>query len=183
MDFKKVLKIIISEFDKQDIRYGLIGGFALGVLGISRTTVDLDFLVLKDDLEKVEKIMATVGYNCIYKTENVSQYVSPLKVLGEIDFLHAFRKASRSMLKRMIEKNIFSSEMKINVIAPEDIIGLKLQAMVNDPSREMMDLLDLEKLMAHYQCRLNWELIEEYFELFEMMDKFMELKGKYGDIN
>ena len=153
------------------------------MLGISRTTVDLDFLVLKDDLEKVESIMAKVGYDCIYKTENVSQYVSPLKVLGEIDFLHAFRKASRSMLNRMIEKDIFSSEMKISVISPEDIIGLKLQAMVNDPSREMIDLVDLEKLMSHYQGRLNWELIKEYFELFDKMDKFLELNGKYGNID
>lgn len=37
------------------------------------------------------------GYECKYKTENVSQYISPLKIFGEVDFLHAFREISLKM--------------------------------------------------------------------------------------
>lgn len=76
MDFKTVLRLILTGFHKENVRYGLIGGFALGALGISRATVDLDFLVHHDDLSKVDKIMKDNGYECVFKTENVSQYIS-----------------------------------------------------------------------------------------------------------
>ena len=57
MDFNLVIKKTLSEFKKADIHYALIGGFALGMWGISRATVDVDFLVLNSDMDKVDGIM------------------------------------------------------------------------------------------------------------------------------
>lgn len=57
MDFKTVLGLIIKDFNKEKVRYGLIGGFALGIWGVARSTIDLDFLVHRDDLNKIAKIM------------------------------------------------------------------------------------------------------------------------------
>ena len=180
MDFKTILGLILKDFQRGNIRYGLIGGFALGVLGLPRATVDLDFLIHRDDLGKVDKIMKFQGYECVYKSENVSQYVSPLKIFGEIDFLHAFRKASLGMLERAEEKDIFEGNLKIRVLRPEDIIGLKLQSLVNNPARKEREYLDIEALMEHYRKNLDWKLIEEYFSLFEQKEKYLELKSKYG---
>jgi len=109
-----------------------MGGFALGVLGIPRSTVALDFLIHADDLPKIEKIMAGQGYECFYQTENVSQYTSRVKVMGEVDFLHAFRQLSLEMLDRALEKEIFEGEMKIKVLRPEDMIAFKLQSAANN---------------------------------------------------
>ncbi|MBA7695826.1 hypothetical protein ES703_104466 [subsurface metagenome] len=92
MDFIKVLHFLLDEFNKEKIQYALIGGFAMGAWGIMRSTMDLDFLVNKSDLGKIEKIMVRRLYKCFFKTENVSQYVSDLKPLGQVDYLHAFRK-------------------------------------------------------------------------------------------
>ena len=182
MEFEKVLEVIIKNFEEEGVRYALIGGFALGVLGVPRATVDLDFLVLKEDLPKVDRIMQRNNYECKYRTENVSQYVSPLKIFGEVDFLHAFRKISSRMLEDAIEKDVFEGRMKIKVLRPEDIIGLKIQAAVNDSERAEREFLDIEALMNHYKERLDWDLIEEYFSLFEQEDKFKELKSKYAKI-
>jgi hypothetical protein len=82
-----------------------MGGMALGAWGVPRGTVDVDFLVHHEDMEKVDGIMQELGYECRYRSENVSQYISPLKVFGEVDFLHAFRTPSLSMLQRAEEKN------------------------------------------------------------------------------
>ena len=57
MDFEKVLPLIIGEFTREKVRYGLMGGFSIGAMGIMRSTMDLDFLVDARDLPKVEKIM------------------------------------------------------------------------------------------------------------------------------
>lgn len=180
MDFKLVIEKLLAEFEKSNVHYALMGGFALGALGIARGTVDIDFLVLGDDMEKVGPIMAEMGYQCAYKSENVSQYKSTEKTYGEVDFLHAFREASKGMINRAEEKDIFGGELTIKVVKPEDLIGLKAQAMANDESRRAIDLADIESLMALYGARLDWPLIEEYFSIFGMTDLARELQEKYS---
>lgn len=107
MEFKLVIEKLLAEFEKAEVRYALVGGFALGALGIPRATVAVDFLVLRDDVDKVGGIMASMGYKCIYNTENLSQYTSSEQLFGEVDFLHAFRDASLSMIERAEQKRIF----------------------------------------------------------------------------
>ncbi|MDD5132619.1 MAG: nucleotidyl transferase AbiEii/AbiGii toxin family protein [bacterium] len=179
MDFEKVLGIIIKRFDEEKVRYGLIGGFAIGALGISRSTVDLDFLVNKDDLKKIEQVLKAVGYESVFKSENVAQYISPVKIMGEVDFLLAFRGPSLRMLEKTINIDIFDGKYKIKVVRPEDIIGLKLQALVNDPERQEREYADIEAVMKQYTKQLDWMIIEEYFETFNKQDKYSELKRKY----
>lgn len=182
MDFKTVITILLNNFQKENIRYAVIGGFALGVLGIPRATVDLDFLVHRDDLPKIDRIMKINGYECRFKSENVSQYISPLKIFGEIDFLHAFRRISLGMLERAEEREIFEGSLKIRVLKPEDIIGLKIQAIANDEERKLREYMDIEALLDYYRQNLDWVLIEEYFSIFGEKEKFEELKKKYYEI-
>ncbi|MBI5639740.1 MAG: hypothetical protein HZA17_04875 [Nitrospirae bacterium] len=52
---------------------GKIRGMALGAWGVPRGTVAIDFLAQRDDMEKVDTIMRGLGYECRYRTENVSQ--------------------------------------------------------------------------------------------------------------
>ena len=167
--------MLLKLLGERRVRYGLMGGFALGLWGVARATVDLDFLVDRKDLEKVEKIMSEQGYECKFRSENVSQYVSPLKTFGEIDFLHAFRQASVEMLERAEEKEIFGGELKIRVLRPEDLIGLKLQAIKNNPSRKESDLADIRALSAAQKGRLDWPQIKRYAEILDAEDLLTEL--------
>lgn len=182
MDFKTVLSLIVGAFHKQNVRYALIGGFAMGVLGIMRATMDLDFLVDYNDISKVEKIMKKCDYRRVYSSKNVSQYVSDIKILGEVDFLHAFRTISLSMLKRAKEITLFEGKFKVKVLSPEDIIGLKLQALINDKSRENRGYSDIELIADFYRKSLNWNLIKEYFSLFKEEKRFKELNKKYNNV-
>jgi len=179
MDFKRILKQLLASFGEQHIRYALIGGFALGARGIPRSTVDIDFLIHHDDLQKVQAVMTSMGYECRYQTENVSQYVSPLKIFGEVDFLHAFRKISMLMLQRADEIKIFEGSLTARVLKVEDLIGLKVQAMANDSTRTSVDLPDIEMLMDRYREELDWNTVQEYFALFEQQELFSTLKRKY----
>jgi hypothetical protein len=180
VDFKLVAEKILTAFINTEVRYALMGGFALGIWGVHRATVDMDFLVHRDDLGKVQDIMAEMDYKCVYHTENVSQYVSSLEILGEVDFLHAFRKVSLGMLERAEEKDIFGGKLKIRVLKPEDLIGLKVQAMANDPSRKPIDLNDIESLMSLHRANLDWNLIDEYFAIFGFVEEAKELRKKYS---
>jgi hypothetical protein len=61
VDFELVLKTLISEFSRLKIRSAAIGGFALGVLGAPKQTMDLDFLVHRDDLEKLDQALTALA--------------------------------------------------------------------------------------------------------------------------
>ncbi|MBU1125445.1 MAG: nucleotidyltransferase [Candidatus Omnitrophica bacterium] len=179
MDFRETLKTLVKEFKESDIRYALIGGFAVGILGVPRATLDLDFLILNEQWPQVDTIMKELGYECRHKSEDVSQYVSAVKLFGEVDFIHAFRKVSKSMLARAIEKEAFGGELKICVLKPEDIIGLKLQALANDPQRENREYADIEALLESCRATLDWPLLAEYFSLFEQEEAFNKFKARF----
>ena len=182
MDIERVLRTIVEEFDREGIGYAVIGGFAVGALGVMRTTMDLDFLLAAEDAARMEDTMHRLGYRCVYRTENVSQYVSDVKVLGEVDFVHAFRKASLSMLAHAREVAVFDGALRVMVALPEDVIGLKLQAAVNNPVRESREFVDIEALMEKHGACLDWERVREYFALFDRLQKFAELKGRHGPV-
>lgn len=179
MDFKEITRKLVAAFAEKDVSYGLIGGYAVGLWGVPRGTVDMDFLVRLDDMSKVQLVMRSLGYEVRFSSENVTQYQSTLGIFGEIDFLHAFRAASLGMLERTVQKTLFQDGVSIRVLLPEDLIGLKVQAFSNDASREPIDMYDIEALMRIHGAGLDWELVGGYFELFDCTELFQELKGKY----
>lgn len=56
---------ILKEFRKQKVKYVLVGGIAVNLLGSMRSTADLDILVEMSDknLAKIVRIMKKNGYH------------------------------------------------------------------------------------------------------------------------
>lgn len=181
MNFTRVSEKLVNAFEKEGVRYALIGGLALGLLGVHRATVDIDFLVHRDDMDKVGGIMADLGYERHFRSENVSQYASPLAAFGEVDFLHAFRESAVGMLGRAEVKETFGGALKVRTVGSEDLIGLKVQAMANDERRREGDLADIEALLDRHGKVVDWDRVRSYFDLFEMEELFARLEGKYRD--
>lgn len=182
MDFLKVLDQLGSALSRAGVRYALIGGFALAMRGVQRATADLDFLLMLEDLETAHRILEAQGYQRVFHSENVSHYRAEEDDFGRIDILHAFRGPSLSMLKRA-ESMTISPQLRIPVLQLEDIIGLKIQAAVNDPSRAEADWLDIRLLLqaAKRQGRApDWELIDDYLAIFNKQDERVTLEAWYG---
>lgn len=179
MDFDLVLKTLISEFSRLEIRCAAIGGFALGVLGAPRQTMDLDFLVHRDDLQKLDRSLTALGYSRVFQSENVSQYRHPDADWGSVDFVHAFRKISLAMLDRAKNYPAFGGNLKLKTAQPEDIIGLKVQAMSNDPERRAQEQSDIERLMGQYANRLDWDRIQEFYDVFGLAEEARTLRERF----
>ncbi len=179
MNLKKVLHILVKEFGKENINYALIGGFAMGAYRMGRNTLDIDFLIAIEDIEKVDAIMNNLSYKKVHATKDVSQYVSSIELFGEIDVLHAQRIISKEMLKNSITKEVFDKKLKVRVLLPEDIIGLKIQAIANNPKRKAKDTLDIEDIISHFKGAIDWKKLSEYFKLFAMDSQCLSLKEKY----
>ncbi|HEC12360.1 MAG TPA: hypothetical protein ENI80_03780 [Acidiferrobacteraceae bacterium] len=178
MDFKLVLGKLVNGFEKNGVDYALIGGLALGLLGVPRATTDIDILVHREDLDKIDKTMHNLGYKKRFSSENVSQYTSAVRSMGDVDFLHAFREASIKMLERAQQQGVFGGTLQVKLVRAEDLIGLKIQAIKNNPSRTHQDLADIEALIARQDQTLDWQELQAYFELFDMKELFDSLRSK-----
>lgn len=66
---------ILRAFQKQKVKYVLVGGIAVNLFGSMRSTADIDILVemSDDNLRKIVKIMKKYGYR-------IKQPVDPMKI-------------------------------------------------------------------------------------------------------
>lgn len=179
--FEKALGLLLDGFNERGIRAAAIGGFAMALSGAARNTEDLDFLVHRDDLPALDALMTGAGYARRFVSENVSQYASTDSALVSVDFLHAFRTISLAMLARARQVPILGGTRVMKVLEPEDIIGLKVQALANNPDREQRDLSDIAALADARGGRLDWGRIGEFFRLFKRDKEFAALKARYPD--
>ncbi len=180
MDFEYVFNFLIDKFQKEKIDFAIIGGFALQAHGITRTTQDIDFLILVHDREKVKELMENGGFKLLYESNDVLNYIGKDLKLGRVDFLLAQRKYTIGMLSRAVEKEILTGKFNVKFIKIEDQIGLKVQSSSNDPSRYYQDMADIEMLIKNNISRLDLSIIREYFKIF---DKEYELDKIVGKIN
>lgn len=74
MDFQSVLKTLLRELDAAGIRYAVIGGFALGLLGVPRATQDLDLLVHRDDMGRLHGLLERLGYERHAQWDRVQEF-------------------------------------------------------------------------------------------------------------
>ena len=176
MNLKEVLKALIARFCHQKTDFVLAGGLALSTMGIFRFTKDIDILVLEEKKAQVDEIMTDLGYEKQdFSTGEIVSYASPLRVFGQVDFILARRKYSRAMMGRARKAPVFDGEFEVKTLLPEDLIGLKIQAICNDPkNRYVIDAPDIQQLLALHKDRMDMDLVREYFGIFGREDLLNE---------
>jgi len=181
VDFESVFRLLLETFEKNHFRYALIGGWAVAAAGHHRATQDIDFLLQRDDYPAVKAFLSGFGYELLNESGDVANFAGKLKELGQVDFLLAHRPYALAMLDRAIRRPILDRKFVVPVLQPEDLIGLKLQSIVNDPARAEEDRADIEALLRLNAKELHWELIEEYFTILNKKDEFHALRQKFLD--
>ncbi|MEQ1664157.1 MAG: hypothetical protein ABL927_02125 [Bdellovibrionales bacterium] len=166
IDLRKTLNFAHSALNDNGIAHALIGGFAMAVYGQHRTTVDIDFLADGSKKDQIKNVLIKNGFKLTHESREVLQFEG----VGFVDILLANRPMSLEMLKNANE-NI---ELGMYVIKPEDIIGLKIQAYINDPSRELQDKADIQNLLK--LSGLNFSVIKKYADLFQEWPVIEKLK-------
>ncbi|MEO7934793.1 MAG: hypothetical protein ABIR27_00890 [Dokdonella sp.] len=153
----------------------LIGGLALAAHKVVRATRDVDFLVDGADAELFDQILVGLAYQCIHRSEDAANYVR-----GDegIDLLYATRPIARRLLTEAIERS--TAMGRLRVVSAEGLIGFKLQAWVNDPTRPH-DLDDIRALLRAQRDNLDHAEIKEYFDLFDRTDVLEELIAGVDD--
>jgi len=181
MDFDQVFELLIESFREQNIDFALMGGFALRAVGLTRTTQDIDLVILKEDTEKAKDIMVRQGYELIHESEDILNFLNKNSDLGRVDFLLAYRKYALAMLRGASEKTLFDGKIKVKVLKVEDLVGLKVQSSSNDSNRLYQDMADIRLLIKHNLSTIDIKVLREYFALFdrekELDDLLKEIKN------
>jgi Uncharacterised nucleotidyltransferase len=183
MDFFVAIARVNRALHQASVHFALIGGMAMAARGVVRATFDLDFLLMLEDLPAADAALRAEGYQCVFKSDNVSHYENPNLALTRIDILHAFRGPSLGMLKRAAPLAI-NPDITLPVVSIEDLIGLKVQALTNNPTRARSDWSDIHLLIAHLarsQQPPDWNLIQEYLEIFNCTAHLAELTRTYHE--
>ena len=149
---------ILKAFQKQKVKYVLVGGFAVNLLGSMRTTADLDILVEMSDsnLGQIVKILKKYGYH-------VKQPVDPMRLADreirkdwiENKHLKAFNFYKEDKLKEVdiiIESSVSFEEaqkssmpIKIdNLVLP--VISINKLIKMKKKTGRTIDKLDIEEL-------------------------------------
>jgi hypothetical protein len=163
MDLRSVLLELHTALREASIAHALIGGLALAAHGAGRATSDLDLLADGDRADDVDRILREHGFECLQRTENVANYVAATRERGRVDFLFARRSYGHAMLARSALHTILGAP--IRVVDAADLIGLKVQASSNDPSRRYLDLADIDRLLR--RAEVDLARVREYFRLFD----------------
>jgi hypothetical protein len=153
----------------------LIGGLALAAHQVVRATRDVDFLADADDADRLHEILLALGYRCVHRSEDAANYVREDEGL---DLLYAHRPTARRLLANAEERSTAMGPLR--VISAEGLIGFKLQALVNNPSRTR-DLDDIRGLLRAQRGRLNMQEVQEYFALFDRKEMLDELLAEIAN--
>ncbi len=175
MDFTAVFKFLIEALTRENIDFALIGGFALQTAGVTRTTRDIDLLILSKDSAKIKDILLKSGYELIHGSEDILNFTGKKTELGRVDFLLAHRKYTLAMLARAEKQDLFGGEFEVKTLKPDDLIGLKVQSSSNDPRRRLQDMADIKEIIRKNYGKIDIDLIREYFDLFDRGNELDEI--------
>lgn len=163
MDLRTVLLELHAALDAEGIAHALIGGLALAAHNAARATVDLDFVAEGARATDVDRVLQEHGYAALHRNQDVGNYLSEDPVRGRVDFLFVKRPKGLAILVRAVPCDVLGA--RVRVVDASDLIGLKVQAYVNDPTRGSQDLADIEKLLRN--AKIDANRVRDYFRLFD----------------
>ncbi|MDZ4677447.1 MAG: nucleotidyl transferase AbiEii/AbiGii toxin family protein [Oligoflexia bacterium] len=169
INLRKTLTISSACLQAQGIEHALIGGFALAAHGINRATADIDFLADGKKKNIIIESLTKSGFKLVHQTDDVLQFQG----VGNLDIILANRPLSQKMLSLAQD----SEKLSTRVVMPEDIIGLKIQAYKNEPTRELQDKADIQALILAHNSSMDWKRIKEYADLFNEWEVIKKLGG------
>lgn len=178
MDFRGTLEALGERLHERGCCWAVIGGVAMGFYGVTRATVDIDLLADGAYAPQLDEMLSDLGYRLVYRWEESSHFAPSRPERCPLDVLHARRPHSLAMLARANNFPLGPDGPTIPVVQVEDLVGLKVQAMVNDPDRrrgEQVDIRALFEAAAERGGGLDRKRIEEYFALFGELDELAEL--------
>jgi hypothetical protein len=150
MVFTKDMKDIIELFEKHDVQYALVGGFAVVYYGYARTTQDIDFLLLpsEENASRVMKALTDFGFgNAGIPEELFTREGTAIHIGVEpnrIDFLTVLKGVPNTEIFKHIQRVEFEGTT-LNLISRSDLL---ISKKASERLKDLADAEELEKLKS-----------------------------------
>ena len=151
--YLEVLRDCVRVMAESEIPHAFMGGLASSIYGRERHTHDLDLFVRPADAERTLEVLAAAGYGTersnpdwIYKAEKKGLLVDVI-----------YRGTDGGEFDAEMERHVRRAEIAgidLPIVAPEDLMCLKLAAFREDTARQWYDCLALIESQP-----LDWEYL------------------------
>lgn len=149
MKYQYVFQLFSDISKKKNIVFVLIGGFAVNYYKYARQTLDVDFIIKKDDFDKILVLLEDAGYKIDYSQEVFSRLTSPDKpLMMDIDFMFVDEETISKIIKDGKKTNIAGCDFLVPSL--EHLIALKLHAIKYNPgirlAKDIADIINLARI-------------------------------------
>lgn len=145
-EYPTIFHLISDIFAKGNVKSVLIGGFAVNYYKVTRQTADIDFLITKNDFEKIISLLEKEGFKKDYEQEVFARFLGEKPQLMDLDFMFVDEETLNKIIKE--SRQIGIAGQKFIVPCLNHLIALKLHAIKYNPKiREYRDLPDIIELI------------------------------------
>ena len=145
MDYSKAFHLVAKASKKSAVPCVLIGGFAINFYKVTRDTLDIDFLITKEDFAKIKGALIIAGYTEGFATDVAVRFSNKKETL-DIDFMIVDKATREKIIKDGKEVEVVGEMLVIPSV--DHLIALKLHAIKNNQkNRILKDLPDIVNLI------------------------------------
>ena len=164
----EILKAIHSAAAQANKRFVLIGGHALNVHGVSRSTADIDLMVERDDAPFWRDLLGRLNYDVFHETSSFMKSKPNALTAWPIDLMLVSAETMSKALTATSSTDIFGPTIPVASVG--SLIAMKLHALKYvDAVRALKDQSDLLSLLQQAGIPTHTEA-------------FRQLCARYGTI-
>lgn len=177
-DMDEIIFLVTDFFDKENIKYVIVGGLAAIFYGVPRTTMDLD-LILHIPEEKIDKFIKFFQKNDFFADkwdleqslkEKSHCTIEDKESLLRLDIKGVYTDFDQKTLERRIPFEYKGK--KVYITSAEDTIANKLLF-----GREQ-DIKDVEGIFVRQEEKLDMDLLKKRCKELGVEEEFLEMKKR-----
>lgn len=172
MQFELVLRTWKEFFEREGVRYALIGGLAMRAWGSARGTHDVDFVVDSAAQPRVVAFAEQQGFVTVHASEAYSNHQRGSDFL---DFMYVAPATAEQIFARAQER-VAIGDLPLNVASPEHIAAMKATSIKSAPRRAFRDMSDVGFLLR--VPGVDREFIRDYFQRKGLLEVFDEIEKR-----
>jgi hypothetical protein len=172
MQFDEVLRTFAGFFEREGIRYAVIGGLAIRAWGHVRTTQDIDLVVEQSSKERVLAFSESQGFETIHVSDGYSNHV---RGSDRIDFMYVDPATARDIFDGAQRRTVVG-DIELDVAKPEHLSAMKAIAIKYNPRRGWRDVDDVLFLLR--LPGVDRKFIRDYFERKGLLHVFDEIEKR-----
>ena len=172
VNFANVLRTVTDFLEGRGTRYAVIGGVAIAMYGLPRTTLDLDLVVDAEVQGDLVRWLESIGYQTLHRSSGYSNHSHQETSWGTLDFVYVQGDTADKLFSGS-HRAQGPGGLDVPIPRPEHLAALKVAAMKNDPDRVFREQGDIRFLL--HLPGVDRNEIKSYFDRYGLKERFDEI--------